>query len=164
MCREIIEASAPATYTHHARNPARSVQVGGDATVFAPAYGSPFVHDLDDGRHYLATTVEGGWHVPTWPQQYGGRGASPSQNALIGRLLREFVVPDLYPFAIGLGMVGPALLAHGTQEQQQEWLRPIASGTSIWCQMFSEPEAGSDLANVALKADQDGEEWVVPQK
>lgn len=117
--------------------------------------------DLDDGRHYLATTVEGGWHVPTWPQQYGGRGASPSQNALIGRLLREFVVPDLYPFAIGLGMVGPALLAHGTQEQQQEWLRPIASGTSIWCQMFSEPEAGSDLANVALKADQDGEEWVL---
>ena len=93
--------------------------------------------DLDEGRRYLATTVDGGWHVPTWPQQHGGRGASPSQNALIGRLLREFVVPDLYPFAIGLGMVGPALLAHGTETQQDEWLRPIASGASIWCQMFS---------------------------
>ena len=56
MCREIIEASAPSTYTHHARNPARSVQVGGDATVFAPAYGPPFVHDLDDGRRYA--TIE----------------------------------------------------------------------------------------------------------
>ena len=56
MCREIIEASAPTTYTHHARNPARSVQVGGDATVFAPAYGPPFVHDLDDGRRYA--TIE----------------------------------------------------------------------------------------------------------
>ena len=52
MCREIITASAPAVYTHHGRNPARSVQVGGNATVFAPAYGSPFVHDLDEGRRY----------------------------------------------------------------------------------------------------------------
>ena len=52
MCREIITASAPAVYTHHGRNPARSVQVGGNATVFAPAYGSPFVHDLDKGRRY----------------------------------------------------------------------------------------------------------------
>ena len=117
--------------------------------------------NVEDGRQYLAKTVTGGWHVPTWPQEFGGRGASPSQNALIGRLLREFVVPDLYPFAIGLGMVGPALLAHGTQRQQQDWLHPIASGSSIWCQMFSEPEAGSDLANVALKATQDGEEWVL---
>ena len=52
MCRELITASAPAVYTHHGRNPARSVQVGGNATVFAPAYGSPFVHDLDKGRRY----------------------------------------------------------------------------------------------------------------
>ena len=56
MCREIVGASAPSTYTHHARNPARSVQVGGDATVFVPSYGSPFVHDLDDGRRYA--TIE----------------------------------------------------------------------------------------------------------
>ena len=115
--------------------------------------------DLEEGRKYLASTVAGGWHVPTWPRRHGGRDASSSQNALVGRVLREFIVPDLYPFAIGLGMVGPALLAHGTDEQQKEWLRPIAAGTSIWCQMFSEPEAGSDLANVALKAEKDGEEW-----
>jgi len=56
MCREIVTATAPAVYTHHARNPARSVQVGGDATVFVPAYGSPFVHDLDQGRRYA--TIE----------------------------------------------------------------------------------------------------------
>ena len=115
--------------------------------------------DLDDGRAYLAATVEGGWHVPTWPADHGGRDASVAENQLIGSVLREYVVPDLYPFAIGLGMVGPALLAHGTAQQQQRWLRPIASGSEIWCQMFSEPEAGSDLANVALSAERDGDMW-----
>lgn len=115
--------------------------------------------DLDDGRAYLAATVDGGWHVPTWPADHGGRDASVAENRLIGSVLREYVVPDLYPFAIGLGMVGPALLAHGTGEQQDRWLRPIASGAEIWCQMFSEPEAGSDLANVALSAERDGEVW-----
>ncbi|MDP7066223.1 MAG: acyl-CoA dehydrogenase family protein [Acidimicrobiales bacterium] len=117
--------------------------------------------DLDEGRRYLANTVAGGWHVPTWPVEHGGQDASASHNARIGRVLREFIVPDLYPFAIGLGMVGPALLTHGSSTQQTEWLKPIASGESIWCQMFSEPEAGSDLANVALSAQQDGEEWIV---
>ena len=115
--------------------------------------------DLDEGRAYLAATVDGGWHVPTWPSTHGGRDASVAENQLIGSVLREYVVPDLYPFAIGLGMVGPALLTHGTAEQQDRWLRPIASGAEIWCQMFSEPEAGSDLANVALSAAQDGEVW-----
>ena len=117
--------------------------------------------DLDAGREYLANTVQGGWHVPTWPKEHGGQDASANQNSLIGRVLREFVVPDLYPFAIGLGMVGPALLEHGTDTQQTDWLKAIASGESIWCQMFSEPEAGSDLANVALSAQQDGDEWVL---
>ena len=117
--------------------------------------------DLDEGRRYLANTVRDGWHVPTWPKEHGGQDASAHQNSLIGRVLREFVVPDLYPFAIGLGMVGPALLEHGTEVQQRDWLKPIASGEAIWCQMFSEPEAGSDLANVALIAQQDGDEWIL---
>ncbi|MFT7649497.1 MAG: alkylation response protein AidB-like acyl-CoA dehydrogenase [Candidatus Poriferisodalaceae bacterium] len=117
--------------------------------------------DLDDGIAYLAATVDNGWHVPTWPSVHGGRDASPQENNLIGRVLREYVVPDLYPFAIGLGMVGPALLAHGTSVQRDEWLRPIASGAEIWCQMFSEPDAGSDLANVSLRAERDGDEWVL---
>ena len=117
--------------------------------------------DLDEGRRYLANTVRDGWHVPTWPKEHGGQDASAHQNSLIGRVLREFVVPDLYPFAIGLGMVGPALLEHGTEVQQRDWLKPIASGEAIWCQMFSEPEAGSDLANVALTAQQDGDGWIL---
>jgi alkylation response protein AidB-like acyl-CoA dehydrogenase len=68
-------------------------------------------------------------------------------------------VPDLYPFFVGLRMVGPTLLAHGSRDQQERWLSSIASGDDVWCQMFSEPEAGSDLANVAMQARQDGQSW-----
>lgn len=117
--------------------------------------------ELDAGRAYLAATVEDGWHLPHWPAEHGGRGADADEAGRIGGVLAEFIVPDLYPFAIGTGMVGPALLAHGTPEQQAQWLRPIASGVEIWCQMFSEPEAGSDLANVGLRAEADGDEWIL---
>ncbi|MEZ5231699.1 MAG: acyl-CoA dehydrogenase family protein [Acidimicrobiia bacterium] len=117
--------------------------------------------DLEPGRRYLASTVEGGWAVPSWPRPFGGRDAEPAEVATINRVLREFAVPDLYAYMIGLGMCGPALLAHGSEEQQRQWLKPIASGAEIWCQMFSEPEAGSDLANLALRAERDGDEWIL---
>jgi alkylation response protein AidB-like acyl-CoA dehydrogenase len=117
--------------------------------------------DLEDGRNYLQSTAEYGWHVPSWPSHFGGRDADSRENALIGRVLKEFIVPDLYPFAIGLGMVGPTLLAHGTFDQKSNWLQLIASGQDIWCQMFSEPDAGSDLANVGMSAIKDGDEWLL---
>ncbi|MCP5025838.1 MAG: dehydrogenase [Actinomycetia bacterium] len=117
--------------------------------------------DLEPGHHWLAGAVDGGWAKPTWPTRHGGRDASPGEDAAIGRVMREYAIPDLYAFMIGLGMVGPALLAHGTDAQQDRWLRPIASGADIWCQMFSEPEAGSDLANVGLRAEADGDEWLL---
>jgi alkylation response protein AidB-like acyl-CoA dehydrogenase len=117
--------------------------------------------DLQSGRDYLAAMAPGGWAVPSWPADQGGRGADADDAATIGSVMREYVVPDLYPFAIGLGMVGPALLAHGTPEQQQRYLLAIADGSEIWCQMFSEPDAGSDLANVGTRAERDGDEWVV---
>ncbi|MDH4363029.1 MAG: acyl-CoA dehydrogenase family protein [Acidimicrobiia bacterium] len=117
--------------------------------------------DLEDGRRYLAATVAGGWAVPAWPAGMGGRGADPEEAKTIGTVLREYAVPDLYAYAVGLGMVGPTVLAHGSPDQQQRWLHDIASGTEIWCQMFSEPEAGSDLANLAMRAERDGDEWVL---
>jgi alkylation response protein AidB-like acyl-CoA dehydrogenase len=117
--------------------------------------------DLEPGRRYLAGTVEGGWAVPSWPVVHGGRGAEPDEVSVIKRVLREFAVPDLYPYVVGLSLCGPALLAHGSQEQHRMWLRSIASGAEIWCQMFSEPEAGSDLANLGLRAVRDGDEWVL---
>ena len=117
--------------------------------------------DLQSGRDHLAAMAPGGWAVPAWPADLGGRGADADDAATIGSVMREYVVPDLYPFAIGLGMVGPALLAHGTAEQRRQYLPSIADGSEIWCQMFSEPDAGSDLANVATRAERDGEEWLV---
>ena len=117
--------------------------------------------DLESGRAHLAATVDGGWTVPTWPRAHGGRDADADEPARIGRILRDYAVPDLYSFGIGLGMVGPTLLVHGTADQQDRWMRPIASGSDIWCQMFSEPDAGSDLANVGLRALPDGDEWLL---
>jgi alkylation response protein AidB-like acyl-CoA dehydrogenase len=117
--------------------------------------------DLDAGRRYLAAAVDGGWATPTWPKRYGGRDAEPTDARTIGRVLREFAVPDLYPYMIGLGMAGPTLLQWGTDAQRDLWLRGIADGSEIWCQMFSEPEAGSDLANLGLRAVRDGDEWVL---
>ncbi len=117
--------------------------------------------DLESGRRYLEGAESGGWAVPSWPTELGGRGASGEEGRAVKRIQREFAVPDLYVYAVGLAMVGPTLLAHGTEEQQQQWMPSIANGSEIWCQMFSEPEAGSDLANVAMKAERDGDEWTL---
>ncbi|MCC6434509.1 MAG: acyl-CoA dehydrogenase family protein [Acidimicrobiales bacterium] len=115
--------------------------------------------DLESGLRYLQGAAAQGWAVPAWPAGLGGRGASAEDVRAIRRVQREFAVPDLYVYQVGLAMVGPTLLAHGTDEQQHRWMPAIADASEIWCQMFSEPEAGSDLANVAMKAERDGDEW-----
>tara|TARA_B100001079_G_scaffold160941_1_gene137992 strand:+ start:17547 stop:18734 length:1188 start_codon:yes stop_codon:yes gene_type:complete len=117
--------------------------------------------DLEAGRRYLEALVGGGWMVPEWPAEHGGRDASPAEAALIAEALGRYKTADLYPYGVGLNLVGPVLLARGTVGQQQRWLRPIADGSEIWCQMFSEPDAGSDLANAGMRAERDGDEWVL---
>ena len=104
----------------------------------------------------------GGWAVPTWPVEYGGLGMTPAERRGRARELADFDVPDLYPYLVGLELVGPTLLAHGTPEQCARWLPPIATGEEIWCQLFSEPGAGSDLAGRRRRArSRDGDEWRV---
>ena len=115
--------------------------------------------DLGPGRAWLAALAPGGWSVPGWPVARGGRGAPPQDVAVVARELAEYEQPDLYPFLIGLHVVGPTLLSLASEEQQARWLRPIAAGEEIWCQLFSEPGAGSDLANMATRAERDGETW-----
>jgi alkylation response protein AidB-like acyl-CoA dehydrogenase len=115
--------------------------------------------DLADGRAYLAALADVGLGAPTWPAEYGGRGASPTELATIRNELADFDVPDLYPYLVGLELVGPTLLTHGTPEQCARWLPKIASGEEIWCQLFSEPGAGSDLAGLSTRAEPEGDAW-----
>jgi alkylation response protein AidB-like acyl-CoA dehydrogenase len=116
---------------------------------------------LDAGRSYLRALADGGWAVPTWPREYGGLGATPTQAAIVAQELARFEVPDLYPYVIGLAIAGPTLVDHATPEQCERWLPPISTGDEIWCQLFSEPDAGSDLASLATRADRDGDTWRV---
>ena len=113
--------------------------------------------DLSPGRAYLAGMVP--WAVPAWPVEHGGADLGPEDVRVVQRALGAYAVPDLYPFAVGLALVGPTLLVHGTPEQQARWLAPIARGDEIWCQLFSEPDAGSDLAGLTTRAERDGEVW-----
>jgi alkylation response protein AidB-like acyl-CoA dehydrogenase len=117
--------------------------------------------DLDAGRRFLGVLADGGLGAPTWPAEYGGMGATPEQAAIVNEELAAFDRPDLYPFMVGISLVGPTLLTHGTDAQKDRWLPAIRSGEEIWCQLFSEPDAGSDLAGLRCRAVRDGERWLV---
>ena len=102
----------------------------------------------------------GGYIVPTWSVEHGGLGLSPRAGAATMRVLGRYRLPS-FQSTVGVDLVGPALLKWGTTEQQQRYLRPIASYHEIWCQLFSEPGAGSDLAGLALRATRDGDSWLL---
>ena len=117
--------------------------------------------DLESGRRFLGLLAEGGWAVPTWPVEHGGMGLSSADGDVVAGVLDDFDTPDMYPFLVGLSLIGPTILAHGTEEQKGRWLPSMRSGEHIWCQMFSEPDAGSDLANLKTRAERDGDRWRV---
>ena len=93
--------------------------------------------DLEAGRRYLDALWGSGLAIPSWPREYGGLAASAEEAATVRRELAAFAVPDLYAYLVGVELVGPTLLAHGSPEQCERWLPPIASGAEIWCQLFS---------------------------
>ncbi|MGH9026672.1 MAG: acyl-CoA dehydrogenase family protein, partial [Acidimicrobiia bacterium] len=95
----------------------------------------------------------------TWPREYGGLGLSAATARRVEAELAPFNLGRLNP--LGLNLAAPALFAHGTEEQRQRFLPPIVANTEKWCQLFSEPGAGSDLASLATRATLDGDEWVV---
>jgi alkylation response protein AidB-like acyl-CoA dehydrogenase len=97
--------------------------------------------------------------VPTWPVAYGGLDLAPATARLVETELRPFNLGRLNP--LGLNLAAPALFAHGTEAQRLRYLPPIVRNEEIWCQLFSEPGAGSDLASLATRAERDGDHWVV---
>lgn len=117
--------------------------------------------DLGAGRAYLATLAAGGYITPTWPVLYGGMGLDDESAGVVRAALSRYEAPDLYPWMVGIDLVGPTILAHGNDEQKLRWLPAIRSGEEIWCQLFSEPDAGSDLAGLSARAQRDGEGWRV---
>jgi alkylation response protein AidB-like acyl-CoA dehydrogenase len=101
-----------------------------------------------------------GWSAPTWPTDAFGRGLSRSTGVQCQQLIAEFgALPA--PGGLGLLLAGPTIATHGTDEQKQHYLYDIVTGRKGWCQLFSEPGAGSDLAGLQCKAVRDGDEWVV---
>ncbi len=115
--------------------------------------------DREGGKRLLQLLDEAGLAAPSWPVRWGGLGASRSMAAVFHSELARFETPDLYPFVVGLALVGPTLLTHGSADQLERWLPPIRCGEEIWCQLFSEPGAGSDLAALSTAAVRDGDAW-----
>jgi alkylation response protein AidB-like acyl-CoA dehydrogenase len=98
----------------------------------------------------------------SFPEGYGGLGLSPELQGLVEREMQRVKAPsEAERNIIGYGMAAPTILVHGTEEQKQRYLRPLFTCEEIWCQLFSEPGAGSDVASLAMRAIKDGDEWVV---
>jgi alkylation response protein AidB-like acyl-CoA dehydrogenase len=101
-----------------------------------------------------------GWAGISWPKEFGGRGATMIEQAIFTGEAAAQEAPSPAN-VLGLAMGGPVVIAHGTDAQKQRYLEPILTGDEIWCQGFSEPESGSDLASLKTRAVKDGDEWVV---
>ncbi|MBL8352739.1 MAG: acyl-CoA dehydrogenase family protein [Burkholderiaceae bacterium] len=115
--------------------------------------------DYDDGQAWFRILAKKGWSVPHWPVEWGGCGWSPRQHDIFASELATAGAPVLAPQ--GARMVAPVVLAFGTPEQKQRWLPGIRSGDDYWCQGYSEPGSGSDLASLQCRAVRQADEYVL---
>jgi len=110
---------------------------------------------------WMKTIGNSGYAAPLWPKEYGGL----SGEVWMQQIVREELANNRLPIAginlLGVGLAGPTIIEHGTEEQKRRYLKPILTGEELWCQLFSEPGSGSDLASVATRAVKDGDEWIV---
>jgi len=140
--RAFLEAHAPAEYVH------------------------AFAQDVDDealvrsNKAWQRTLHAHGWAALTWPREHGGRGLGPIEQIIWSQELARAGLGESI-FVVGIGMAGPTIIAHGTDVQKERFLPPMRRGDEVWCQLFSEPGAGSDLAGLACRAVRDGDAWVL---
>jgi alkylation response protein AidB-like acyl-CoA dehydrogenase len=111
-------------------------------------------------RSWQAKLAAGGWVGVAWPSAYGGREAGPVEHFIVQEELARARAPELVG-RIGINLAGPTLLGHGTDEQKGRWLSRILSAEDLWCQLFSEPGAGSDLASVTTRATATDAGWLL---
>jgi len=113
-------------------------------------------------REFLGAQFDAGLAWVHFPEGYGGLGLSPRLQTIVNTKLAEAGAPSpYYRNPIGHGMGAPTVVTHGSEEQKKRYLRPLFTGEEVWCQLFSEPGAGSDVASLATRAVRDGDEWVV---
>ncbi|MEX2293951.1 MAG: acyl-CoA dehydrogenase family protein [Acidimicrobiales bacterium] len=115
---------------------------------------------LEMGKAWQRTKFEAGWAAIHWPVEHGGRGQPGIEAGVFSEEEALFDVSARF-FMVGTDMVGPTLMTHGTPAQQKRFLEPMLRGDESWCQLFSEPGSGSDLASLSTRADRDGDEWVL---
>src|SRR5262249_20541412 len=122
--------------------------------------GSESAEFREQAKQWQATKADAGYAGITWPKEWGGRGASAIEQGIYHQEEAHYAVPRGI-FEIGLGMCIPTLCTWGTQRQRDRFARRALRGEEIWCQLFSEPGAGSDLAGLRTRARRDGDQWVV---
>ena len=144
-CRAWLEANAELKTKK--TNSAKNMNVGNKSLLEAAA-------------EWQKKKYDAGWAMIHWPQEFGGIGATPIERIIWAQEESKFNVPKGI-YEIGLGMAGPVMMEYATDEQKERYLPPMAEGKEIWCQLFSEPSAGSDVAGLRSKAVQDGENWIV---
>ena len=115
---------------------------------------------IEQAKLWQKRKYDAGWACLRWPKEYGGRDASPMEQVIWSQEEAKFDLPGGV-FVIGQGMAAPTLMAWGSEEQQAKYLPRLASGEDIWCQLFSEPAGGSDLAALRTRSERDGDDWVI---
>ena len=144
-CRAWLEANAELKTKK--TNSAKNMNIGNKSLLEAAA-------------EWQKKKYDAGWAMIHWPKEFGGIGATPIERIIWAQEESKFNVPKGV-YEIGLGMAGPVMMEYATDEQKERYLPPMAEGKEIWCQLFSEPSAGSDVAGLRSKAVQDGENWIV---
>jgi acyl-CoA dehydrogenase len=146
--RQWIAANAPKQYEDELR------KVGFGRIVLRNA------NILDVAKAWQKKKADAGWAVPHWPKEYGGRGASPIERVIWQQ--EEGIYGKLGGlFIIGQGMCAPTMMTFASEDQKRQYVPKIASGENIWCQLFSEPAGGSDVAGLRTRAEKDGDDWVI---
>ena len=115
---------------------------------------------LAERKAWHRTMYDAGYVGMLWPKEYGGRGATPMQQAIVqDEMARASAPPPIN--GLGIGFIGPTIIVHGTEAQKQRYLQKILTAEEIWCQLYSEPNAGSDLAGLTTRADDAGDHFIV---